>query len=540
MEETNDSGFSVSSLGFIFRHPWVILFSFLIVLNIFHAYATSIPPEYRSGALLLFAPAPGATARPDAINEKKSAAERIATGPNIDLILTEAFKDESADERSSQYDRIASMLSNPKTGIRFFWEAQGASNLLRISFACDNARLCHNVVKAAMDMIIRESEQKVTRQLQANMAFLNDQQLFYKGKLDTIDKEIESIRDELVKRFPELTDEDKELITKSSGDTDISKKGSLRKLEAQEEAVSRLKTSISEIQQNRDRLQESIDSGTFMIQYSLDDINRQDLMMAELSKAVSVKEVEISAMVARGYKDEHPMVKQLLLEIVQLKDMRQKRSGRLRTAGPGTEEYDEAKERARREVEGLDVRIAFMKNSLKTADESKKASAAQIKTRMPKASEIKERVSRLMILKSERDINEQYYGDMKRKLADADLKMRTEKQDFGFNIEIAQAPAVPGRPDPSRSMNIVFKGFVVALLAGGGLAYLMDMLKNGIHTQRELSHLLGAPVLATIDRITTAREVAAEHRRLKLAVIGVGILLVASRILIAAIFSVHS
>lgn len=540
MEETSEGGFSLSNLYFIFRHPWVILFSFLIIFNIFHAYAMSIPPEYRSSAVISFETTSGIAINPNTINEKKSAAEKILTGSNMDIILTEALKDEASAKNTSQYERIAAKLSNPTTGIRFSWEIKNSINLLSISFACNNARLCHNIVKTAMDMIIRESEQKVARQLQTNMSFLNDQQKFYKTKIDSIDKEIDSIKEELVRRFPELTDEDKEMIAKSSEDMNISKKGSLRNLEMQEETVSKLRANIAELQQSRDRLQESIDNGTFIAQHSLDDINRQDMMMADYSKAIAAKEVEISVLVARGYKDEHPMVKQLLKEIEQFKKMRQERTGRLRITGPGTQEYDEAKERARREVESLDFRIAFVRDSLKAADRSKESTAESIKKSVPKSSDIKERVSRLMVLRSERNINERYYEDMKKKLVDAELAIRTEKQDVGVNVEIAQEPKVPERPDPSRATSIVLRGFVVALLIGGGLAYLMDLLKDSVHTDRELSKLFGAPVLATIDRIATAREVAGDRRRFRLAAIGTVIIMVASRILIAVIFSVQS
>lgn len=538
MEEKTGEGFSLESIDFIFRHPWTILFSFLIIANIFHAYAVSIPPEYRSAAILAFSAASGAPQQVS--NEKKEAAERIISGPNINAIAEQAMKDEPPEKRTEQQQRLIDKLQDPRSGIRFTWDQKAGGSLLTIGFGFSDPKTSCNTVKATMDMLIAESERKVAREMETRLAFLNDQQKFYRGKIEATDREMESIKDELLARFPELSDEEKEMIARSSADVDITKKGSVQKLEAQEETISKLKENLAELLQKRDKLSRSLESGTFVTQTTLEDISKEDAILTEYAKAIVAKELEITNLTLRGYKEAHPHVKQLRREAEQLKRMKQQRMGQLRSIAPGSEEYQEVKEKVRFDIEQLDMRIALVQDSLAAADESRKTARTQLKSRPAKASDIKERVSRLMSLKSERDINENYLADMKRKLADLELKMRTEQQDLGFKIEVVQEPSAPDRPDPSRAMKITFQGLMIALLAGGALAYLLDMLKNAVHTDKELAELLGIPVLATIDKIATPGEMEKKRRQIRLAAIGTAVIMVVSRVLIAVMFGART
>jgi capsular polysaccharide biosynthesis protein len=111
--------------------------------------------------------------------------------------------------------------------------------------------------------------------------------------------------------------------------------------------------------------------------------------------------------------------------------------------------------------------------------------------------------SRLMDLRNEKEVTQRYYNDMRQQLEGAELKSRMEKEEAGIEISIIEEPKVPLEPIPTQKGKTVFMGFIIALAAGAGLAYLVDSLDRSVKSSPELRHLLHIPVVGVIDRINT-------------------------------------
>lgn len=525
---------ALERVDFIIRHPWIILSAFLIIFNLFHAYALSLPPQYHTKSTILFE-STGAAANRDAINAKKEAAEKILTGPNIDMLLAEIFK--GSDQRSGgrAYEALANALRDPKASIKFGWEPKGASYLLTVGFTYSDPQLSYKSVVSAVDMVIKESEQKVTRELQANVAFYNGQLKLYQEKINAINKEVESIRAELIRRFPELSDDQKELITRSAGTTELGKEGAVKKYEVYEQAMNKLRLELADMEKKRDDLRKTLESGTPLVQFSAEGSFKEDIFLSEYSKAIASKELEIASLTAKGFKSEHPQIIQLQQEIEQLRQIRKKRIAQLRGGDIGSQEYEDAREEVKVEIDDLEMRIKFMKEKIRQLDESRRATSEELKA-SPVEGDIKQKVAKLVTLNNEKGLTESYYIEMKKKLADAELKLSSEKEDIGFKIEIVQEPKLPARPDAAKKNSLIFNGFLAALVLSGGIAYLLDSMRAPVHSSRTLTEAVQVPVLATIDKIMTQREVALEHDRLKKLAIGTAVVIIATRIIVAVLF----
>jgi hypothetical protein len=145
---------------------------------------------------------------------------------------------------------------------------------------------------------------------------------------------------------------------------------------------------------------------------------------------------------------------------------------------------------------------------------------------------VKELISRLSSLGSEKTINETYYSDMRKNLGLAELKYRTENEAAGFKISVVQAPELPTKPDASKRQKDILRGFILAPLIALGIGYIAYQLSGAVHSDRELEELLGIPVIATIDTITTKADLEAKRLRFKYALIAVIVAMILTRVII--------
>ncbi len=527
VEESQSDSSVLSNLDFIFLHPQIIFFSFLIVFNMIQAYAGTIPPLYRARAILLFEGATADSAR-NAINKKKEAAEKILTGANVEPILREAMKNKSPAERKAAEPNLRAKLMNEKTGLLFTWVAKGGAYLLGINFSYTDPVDCYETVKATMNRIKDESEKSFTSEMEANLLFLTKQMNFYKDKVDGIDRELESMGPD--QAIPEKN---------AYQDPSVKTYGA-----SALPATPDLKASLAELQEKRRKLQASLEDGTFVSQRILEDIKAEDLFLNEYKQTIAAKEMEIDSLLSRGYKEEHPNVKALHQEINRAKEMRQKRMDRLKLSGPGSPEYEEKKKEVEFEIRELDLKIALITDNMRGINFAEKTiMETSLKDNMEKPentvqnnSTNQEMAARRKFLQGERTINETYFFDMRKNLANAELKYRTENESVGFKISIVQMPEVPKKKDLSKSRDMIMKGFIVSILVGLGVGYVVFAFNGSIHSDHELYSLLEIPVIGTISSIMIERDVRLKKKRLKYAIILTVAIMVATRAVVNMLF----
>lgn len=533
MAEENSSEFTLDKFNFVFRRPWLILCSFLLLYNAIQAYIATIPALYQTSATLLFESALGA----NVFNEKKAAAEKILTVSNIDPILEEVLKDMPDAERKVAYYKLRSKLIGGRTGIQFNWDERGVGTALVIFFQYSNASECYKVVKTAMDIVIRESEQKFTSEMEANLLFLNKQLKFYKDKISAINTESEDIRQRLMERYSELSPREREEVLKFSVSEGYDDKGAQGAAIVDDEGIGRLRRDLADFKYKRKRLQASLDDGTFMVQNIVSSIDQGDQFLEEYKKVVAAKEMEIYSLLSKGYKEEHPNVKQLREDINRTKEIRQRRLAGLNSGGSNSSDYEEARQMVVLEIKELDMKIALITDNLKDVEVvAPPKSAREVNKSLKGSTSVKEEIAKLSNLASERAINEADYQEMRRKLASAELKYRTDSEAAGFKISVVKEPVLPTSPDSSPARSKAVRGFLAALAMAVGIGFVSYKLKDVIHSDNEIEDLLGIPVIATIDNITTKTEMVSRDACFKYTAMAMIAVMVVTRVVIALIF----
>ncbi len=522
-EENPGESFTLNSLNFIMYRPWIIISSFLILFNAFQAYSATIPALYSASASLLFESALVATNN-NIINEKKSAAEAILTGSNMEPILESVVEDRPEMEREAAFSRLRSKLMSGRTGLQFRWEDKSIGSVLNIYFEYDNASDCYKTVKAAMNMMMEESEKKFTGKMEANLSFLKNQLKFYKDKISEIETESEDIKRGLMERYSELSPAEQEEVSKISAGAKVS--------ETEDSAGK----DLAGLRSKREELKRSLDDGTFITRKMITDIEAEDLFLKEYEKTADAKEMEIDSLLSRGYKEGHPQVRQLREEIDREKEIRKMRLARLIPEKIDPSDYEAARQNVILRIKELDMRIGLITNNFKAAaPASTPAKKGMVKLR--RGPGVKELIARLSNLASEKAVNEGYYQEMRKNLGNAELKYRTENEAAGFKISVFGEPGLPTRPDFSKSRKAALNSFMLALLMALGIGFAAHRMKGAVYSTHELENILGIPVIATIDNITSRSEMKAKALHFKHMAAAVVVVLIATRVLIAVIHS---
>jgi uncharacterized protein involved in exopolysaccharide biosynthesis len=545
MREEAQETFSITSIEFIFRHPWIFICSVVVIMSLIHAKVSLDPVEYESKAVLSFEM--GEDAASDRAAErkltsiKKNLFSKALLGESIRGIIKEVWPDISEKKEPNKYNKLLERLRSPKSGIQKVSDKKTLPNLLELSFMHEDPEVCYKVLQATIDAIKRENKKAVEEKIDARLDFLKNQLKFYRNKLNTINKEMADIKNELVERFPELTERERDLITAigSKGEKELAKRGSLETYVMYDEMLTNLNLELLEAQKKKESLEKHLKNGTAIPRLKrVKRTDDKDIFLGEYSKAIASKELEIANLIASGYTRNHPQVTKIQNEINRFRELMDERIRKLESEAPeGLTEDTSAKEKIMADIEETEFQIDAIKSKINLINEYKKQSEEQLKPRGDKESDVYERVEKLKELEKEGEINERYYLDIRKQLEEAELKARLEKEEAGFKIDVIEEPSVPLNPITYQKVKLLMLGLIISLMVGSGLAYFVDSLDNSVRSAKELRELFNVPVLASIDKMNTAKEIIMRRARRNTIIIVLFIFVVLSKILVK-LFSV--
>lgn len=511
MKDLNNSAFSLESIAFLLRKPWLFICPVVIISSIVFAFISNTTIYYKVNSVISFERAGEKILDTGSISKKEDLIGKVLLGDNIRMIIKEVWPELREEAEPLRYSQLIDRLRDPKNGIQLKFERD--PRLLSISFQDPDPNICYKVVQATINTIIRENKKEVEQRLETGLSFLKSQVELYRDKLQTIDEELITIRNELKSSLPQLTPSEKELVRSLIGESALSESKSemspaVQKSLKYEEILTELNLQLLDEEKKKERLQEQIRKGTYLTGSSSGIDYRQDPSLNEYDKAITAKEIAIANLFSQGYMPAHPEVVKLKSEIENLKVAKESRIAELKEQAtkPGTFKL-EIEEKLKQELNEIEFQIDALKDKIKLVEKYRDSTEGQIKKAEIQNIAISKKVSKLIELQNEKEISTKYYSDLRKELEGVELKNRLEKEKAGFNITVAEPPTVPLKPVPFQKLPKLLMGFLFSLGVGGGLAYIVDSLDNPVRTGVELRELLRVPVLASIDKINTAGEI---------------------------------
>lgn len=541
MPENAPETFSITSIEFMFRRPWLFISSVVVIMSLVHAKVSLDPLEFESKAVLSFETAVDSSsdrfAEQKLIRMKTNLVKKALLGESIRGILRDVWPEIHEEKNPIEYNELLEELRSSREGIQIVGENKNSPNLLELLYRNEDPEKCYRALLAVIDAIRWENKRATEERMEAKLGFLRNQLKFYREKINLMNKERSDIRDELVQRFPELTEREKDLVAEigvkvQSG---LVKQGSLETFVMYDEMLTKLNLELLEEEKKKENLEKHLESGTYVPKIRpVKKSSQQDIFVGEYSKAVVNKELQIAELRARGYTQSHPEVRKIQIQIDKLKIMTKERLSSLeKEDDAGLYEKEAAKEKALSEIEEINFSIESLKDKINLIEERRKISQEQLKpSEGEEKSNVYERVGRLKELQNEYQINEGYYLDIRRQLEEAELKARLEQEEAGFKIDVIEEPSVPLNPVSYQKVKLLMLGLIISLMVGAGLAYFVDSLDNSVRSTKELRDLLSMPVLASIDRMSTAKEVVTKRVHRNTIIIILFIFVILSKVLV--------
>lgn len=106
----------------------------------------------------------------------------------------------------------------------------------------------------------------------------------------------------------------------------------------------------------------------------------------------------------------------------------------------------------------------------------------------------------------ERDNIIKKYTQLKEKWLDAKLVQTLEEHQQGQTITVIEQPAVPSQPEKAIRRKVAIGGFFMGIIAGLGVAFVVEFLEPGIRGYRAISEVTGLMPLVVVPYIESPSE----------------------------------
>ena len=533
---------SIQSIRFLVRHPWLFVCPFVIISSLTFSYVSNMPLDYECTAAISFGSASGNVLERKGDNRRDAIVGSLFFGNNLAKVIKDVWPGIDEKKNPVQYNGVANRLRNPQSGMIFRSDRRNSS-VMFISFSDQDPKLCYKVVKSVI-AVIKEGGKSVNEgNLETGLVFLRQQLAFYKDKLKAIDEESSKLRSKLQKMSSELSMEDRNLVAEVTSDTKFKENSGqlfIQQSVKYEEILAGLNLELLELNKSRESIIGRLERKDFSkVPLSLQQC-MEDAIMKQYEGQIAIKELALTDLLSKGYTLEHPDASKLSAAISDLRALQEKRI-RILTGIDVQELSGNDKNLAevmmKSELISISSRIETLKSKIDLIGGYQKSSEGKLKS--PGSSQgtaVYADASRLTDLKNEKEINFKYYVDIRRQLEEVEMKARVEESDVGLSVDVVVEPIEPTMPNSRKKGKLFIMGFVMAIIAGGGLAYIVDYLDKSIRSPEELRSILKIPVLASVERMLTMEDVRQQKMRRKAIILGLFVFVVLSNVIMKLLF----
>jgi capsular polysaccharide biosynthesis protein/molybdenum-dependent DNA-binding transcriptional regulator ModE len=498
--------FSLESLSFIFRHPWAFMAAVVLVLNLVGVYLGYLKLNYQVKAIIALETTSGGVVDPKFIQTKHSLIKDMIVGDSAIRTLVGILHPDLQEKSPREYEFLVSVLRNPRTGIRIVPERGSSqdSQLVSISFASRDPKFSYAVVCAALEAVERISKEKTYDKIRMGSAFLKKQLYFYAGKLTKIEEYMSQLKSQIRRIYPTLTSEEKNLVDKNLSVLNMTvlglgegASGSAYSSKGEKDESEKA-DHLMRMNKRKKLIEGALAEGEPGVLFLARRDAEEDEQVQQYEKKISDKEAMKSEFLSQGCLPEHPYVAMLNRDIKVLADLKDERV-------QGLTDTEKAKQRYEEEINELNASISMLNYENRIMGEDKKKEDATTPSGTSSVSAQENDVSlilaRLNELKTEKEVAQHYFNEFRGQLEVADLKGRMETEKSGVEMRVIEKPKLPQAPVRADKLRIIVLGLLMAVAAGSGFSYLLDMMDNSVWTAGELRHILEVPVLGAVETI---------------------------------------
>lgn len=470
----------------VLKRRWLLLvLSFAAVLAIGIAVAVSLPPVYRSSAVILVESQQipddlvrsTVTSLPD--ERIQIIEQRIMTRNNVLRIIQkfDLYKDKRARLSNTELvDLVRSSTAIERISFGNFRRNDKLSIAFTIWFEHENPSTAVQVANELVTLILDENVRSRTQRASETAKFLK--------------REVERRRQELTAMEAQIA-EYKLKNREALPDNLALRMGTLDRAETQ---LSDLKGKIRSIEEERKLylLGFSSNAGGSLGQSGIGGQNlvsqRYEQLKAELIRKSAT------------YSENHPDIKYLKREIATVEDELE-RLVETPEQGDGEGASDEPKVSSAHEL-----RLAAYQQRIELLESEQARLEARIKLLTDTISQTPQVELGLRSLTRNYESVRQQYQELLAKLADAELGETLEEDKQAERFEVIEQPTQPSEPVKPNRPKIAALGFLMAVAASGGSLIALESIDVSVRSPSHLASALNRRPIVSIPYIRTHRE----------------------------------
>jgi succinoglycan biosynthesis transport protein ExoP len=471
-----EGGMLLAQLEALRRRAWPMAAVFVVVLAVGFLVARFLPPTYRSSGIILIeqqeipqefvraAISSYADQRVQVISQRAMTASNlleIVERYNLYTDLRGNVAREKLLERMRGdigLDMISANVINPRSG-----GAQRATIAFEVSYENRSPELAARVANDLVSLYLRENLAIRQRLAASTTDFLEEESKRLEQRVANLEESVAEFKQRYVGLLPDDAAVLNQMIARTTEE--------LGAIEARGQALDQ--------------------------QVLLLDAQLAQLITATASAGPAERLQQLRAELASAnarFTPKHPEVQALEIEIATLEQ-------ELRAGADGTGEGDALPPSAA---------YAQLEAQRASADNQRAALAGARQDALRRRAELETQRTRLPQVEREyvammRDLQvaRAEYGEIRQKLADAQLAENLETEQKGERFTLIEPPVVPGEPVRPDRQRILALTLLLAAGAAFGLMLLLEALDQRVYGRRQVVDLLGVPPLAIIPLVPT-------------------------------------
>ncbi|MEA3369482.1 MAG: XrtA system polysaccharide chain length determinant [Candidatus Ratteibacteria bacterium] len=467
----------------IFRRRWLFIIPFITVFatatlgsfllpRVYHSYTTILVTEER-----IISPLIGDLAVSTAVKERLNALTEEILSWNS---LVELVKKVGLAEKVKSQPEFENLLLGIRKKVKVDMKGH---DIIQISYLGENPRQVQQVAAVLTNIFIERNIQSITEEASSAIQFIENQLAIYKKKLEGSERALKEFKEKYQAELP--------------GELNVN----LGRLVDFQSELLKVNLDLEDAMRTKRLLERQL-SGEEQIVIA--EVTRiQNPLVAQLTEHLVGLKMQLNTLMVDA-RETHPLVQELRREIDDIET--QITLEKEKTISEETSALNPVYQELEQQFRTVELKI----DSLESRQQALKALEEDYQARVQS---IPAQEQQLAELTRDTRVNEGIYSMLLQRLEAAKISQRLETSEKGTKFKVLNEARLSLKPIKPNKIKISFLGLFVGTLLGFAAVFVREFTDHSISSIEDAKVLLDLPVLASIPRIFTPREI--QSQRLK-------------------------
>lgn len=460
----------------IWRFRWLVLAVAWLVSFVGWAYTAEIPDEYRSSARVyvdtrtMLAPLlRGLAIDPDIDQRVRMMTRMLLTRPKLENVARSTDMHLAA-TTEAQMDALINKL---RSGVQI--QGSRDENIYELSYRSLDPEESYTVVQALLDSFVEGALSETRTDSDLALRFIDQQIAAYEQRLNEAERRLADFKRENVGMLPG-----------ERGDY-------YSRLQRAQAELRETELSLREAERRRDEIERQLsgEEPTFGIMGPDGGSRSADPALEMRIQALQQRLDELSL----NFTDRHPDIRSIKRKLEDFKQQRQEalaaQAGVPATRNQGNLETNPVFQQLRMAKANADIDVS----SLQVRVEEQRRRVEELQRLVDTIPKVEAELKRL---NRDYSVNQENYVALLRRREQAAMSQDVEDQGEQVQFRVIEPARLPRAPFAPNRPALITAVLLLALATGGGLAFLLSLLRPVFDDRRTLNNVTGFPVLGNV------------------------------------------